>query len=87
MVANGDHDGRREAQRDHVTGDQVDPVATQLSGLMRMSPHQFPLGFDEQQAIVTGACPCGWTPEGRYFLNRQVREEFNERTAAEAAKA
>jgi hypothetical protein len=41
------------AQRDHVTGDQVDPVAAQLSGLMRMSPHQLTLGFDEQQGIVT----------------------------------
>ena len=54
---------------------------------MRMSPCQLTFSFDDQQGIVTGACPCGWTPKGRYFLNRQAREEFNEHTAAEAAKA
>jgi hypothetical protein len=53
-----------------------------------LSPHQLTLGFDEQQGIVTGTCTCaGWTPQGRYFLNRQVREEFSEHAATEAAKA
>jgi hypothetical protein len=52
-----------------------------------LSPHQLTLGFDEQQGIVTGTCACGWTPEGRYFLERQVREEFNKHAAAEAGKA
>jgi hypothetical protein len=51
-----------------------------------LSPHQLTLGFDEQQGIVTGTCACGWTPEGRYFLNQQVREEFSEHAAAEAGK-
>ena len=53
-----------------------------------LSPHQLTLSFDEQQGIVTGTCACaGWAPRGRYFLNRQVREEFSEHAAAEAAKA
>jgi hypothetical protein len=52
-----------------------------------LSPHQLTLGFDEQQGIVTGMCTCGWTLEGRYFLNQQVREEHREHAAAEAGKA
>jgi hypothetical protein len=53
-----------------------------------LSPHQLTLGFDEQQGTVTGTCACGgWAPKGRYFLNRQVREEFSEHADAEAAKA
>ncbi|MGH3421742.1 MAG: hypothetical protein ACRDOD_19375 [Streptosporangiaceae bacterium] len=53
-----------------------------------LSPHKLTLGFDEQQGIVTGTCACGgWIPRGRYFLDRQVREEFSEHAAAEAAKA
>ena len=53
-----------------------------------LSPHQLTLGFDEQLGTVTGTCACGgWTPKGRYFLDHQVREEFNEHAAAEAGKA
>jgi hypothetical protein len=52
-----------------------------------LSPHQLTLGFDEQQGTVTGTCACGgWTPGGRYFLERQVREEFSGHAAAEAGK-
>jgi hypothetical protein len=53
-----------------------------------LSPHQLTLGFDEQQGIVTGTCACGgWNPRGRYFLERQLREEFGEHAAAEAGRA
>jgi hypothetical protein len=52
-----------------------------------LSPHQLTLGFDEQHGIVTGTCACGWAPEGRYFLDQQVRKEFSEHAAAEAGKA
>jgi len=52
-----------------------------------LSPHQLTIFLDEQQGIVTGTCSCGrWTPRGRHFLNRQVREEFREHAAAEAGK-
>jgi hypothetical protein len=53
-----------------------------------LSPHQLTIVLDEQRGVVTGTCSaCDWTPEGRYFLNRQVREEFNEHAAAEAGRA
>jgi hypothetical protein len=50
-----------------------------------LSPHQLTLGFDDQQGTVTGTCACGgWAPRGRYFLERQVREEFSEHADTEA---
>lgn len=47
-----------------------------------LSPHQLTTWLDEEQGVVTGRCGCGWTPEGRYFLSRQVQAEFDEHAAA-----
>jgi hypothetical protein len=53
-----------------------------------LSPHQVILGVDEQQGHSRrGRARAADGPKGRYFLERQVREEFSEHAAAEAVKA